>query len=95
MVGNLESFPNDENGDVLRRMARHGDDLSQARAIEFAHVFADKKAAELFAAEASGLGYQSSVEERDAGKGWDVICAKVMLPTHEGITKAEVSVQPL
>jgi hypothetical protein len=29
------NFPNDENGDVLRRMHRDGDDLTKARDIEF------------------------------------------------------------
>ena len=28
-------FPDDENGDVLRRMHEHGDDLSQPRMMDF------------------------------------------------------------
>jgi len=38
-------FPADENGDVLRRMAEHGDNLSVARDIDFIVVFSDGQAA--------------------------------------------------
>jgi hypothetical protein len=43
-----ESFPEDENGDVLRRMQANGDDLSKARDIDFSVVFHDEAAAKRF-----------------------------------------------
>jgi Regulator of ribonuclease activity B len=47
------SFPDDENGDVLRRMAQNGDDLAQPRNVEFQHVFEQKPDALEFLAAAS------------------------------------------
>jgi hypothetical protein len=32
-------FPKDENGDVLRRMYEGGDNLTQARVIDFCYIF--------------------------------------------------------
>jgi hypothetical protein len=41
-------FPDDANGDVLRRMEAGGDDLTRPRNIDFAVVFADESSAEKF-----------------------------------------------
>jgi hypothetical protein len=47
------TFPNDENGEVLRGMQESGDDLSKARNIEFQHVFPTKAQALDFLAKSS------------------------------------------
>jgi hypothetical protein len=47
------SFPDDENGVVLRRMSQNRDDLAQPRNVEFQHVFAQKPDALEFLAAAS------------------------------------------
>jgi len=42
-------FPNDENGDVLRRLQNDGDDLTQPRNIDFTVVFPTEDASQQFA----------------------------------------------
>jgi hypothetical protein len=42
-------YPNDANGDALRRMEAQGDDLSRPRNIDFSVVFSDKNSADEFA----------------------------------------------
>ena len=39
------SFPDDENGDVLRLMLKNGDDLSAPREIDFSVIFPTEDAA--------------------------------------------------
>lgn len=86
----MSTFPNDENGDVLRRMQANGDDLSKPRDIEFEFVFATEQKAKDFAGQvrtAHGLKAEPSrYEER---KMWQTEVTKHMLPTHQDITAME------
>ena len=84
------TYPDDENGNVLRSIAAKGDDLTKARNIDFAVVFASASSAEQFATHFRELGYAVSLEERETEDfPWDVIVIKHMVPTYEGITDFE------
>jgi hypothetical protein len=84
-------FPDDENGDVLRRMLAAGDDLSQRRDIDFVVVFPDESAAQTFAGEITSRGHRVEVEQTGTAKNlpWDVRIVRNMVPTHETITEFE------
>jgi hypothetical protein len=84
-------FPDDDNGNVLRRMAAQGKDLTKVRNIDFVVVFADASAAEQFAEHFRQLKYTVSVRETATEEGfpWDVIVVKHMTPTYEGISDFE------
>lgn len=90
-------FPADENGNVLRLMVAHGDDLSRARVVDFGHLLPDEASARRMAAAATQLGFVVQVEpieddeaEPDQPVGaWDVTCSREMVPTHAGITAVE------
>ena len=87
--------PNDENGDVLRRMEAQGDNLNRARNIDFTVVFADQNAAETFAEHFRKQGYAVSVEFAETVKElpWDVVVVKHMMPSHHEITDFETTLQ--
>ncbi|HEX8810644.1 MAG TPA: ribonuclease E inhibitor RraB, partial [Terracidiphilus sp.] len=59
------TFPQDANGDVLRRLQSHGDDLTKPRDIDFTVVFPDESAAQSFADDVRKLGYKVDVEHAD------------------------------
>lgn len=88
-------FPNDANGDVLRRMEAKGDDLTRPRNIDFAVVFAGHSSAEQFAEHFRKLGHEVSVKKAgtDQNLPWDVIVVQHMVPSHEGITYFESLLQ--
>lgn len=75
-------FPDDENGRVLRNIAAKGDDLTKARDIDFAVVFAQASSAEQFAEHFRGLGYKVTVEEAGTQPDhpWDLVVVKHMVP---------------
>lgn len=50
-------LPNDENGDVLRRMLAAGDNLSAPRDINFSAILPDEKSARLYAERIVPHGY--------------------------------------
>ena len=85
------NYPNDDNGDVLRRMKSNGDDLSRARNIDFTAVFPDQTAAEIFASNFRSLGHIVSIDFAETVKElpWDVVVVKHMVPSHQDITDFE------
>ncbi len=84
--------PDDENGDVLRRMIARGDDLSRPRIVDFAHVFATETAARAFAAQAEAEGLFAVVEltETAPDMPWDVVVEHPLAPSHAAVTTLEL-----
>jgi hypothetical protein len=85
------AFPDDENGDVLRRMEATGDDLARSRNIDFTVAFPNETAAERFATHFRGLGYAASAEFTQTVESlpWDVVVVNHMVPSHDGIGRFE------
>ncbi len=90
-----DSFPDDENGDVLRRMQRNGDDFTRPRDIDFSVVFPSELAAEEFAEGFRRSGFKVSVKQWEAERElpWDVTVTQYMLPTHAGVTEMEETLE--
>jgi|SRR5450631_1438494 len=89
--------PNDDNGDVLRRLEEQGDDLTKARSIDFSVVFSAENAAERFAEQFHAKGFTASVyfsEERKEFP-WNVNVVKYMVPSHQEIGEFETFLQEL
>lgn len=84
-------FPQDENGDVLRRMAENGDNQNIPRNIDFQVILPSEEAAENFAGEVRSWDYSATVEFPGCVPElpWEVHVVRHMLPTHEGITLFE------
>jgi hypothetical protein len=84
-------YPDDANGDALRRMEAKGDDLSRPRDIEFTVVFPNENTAKQFADHVCSLGCAASAELTGTVEDcpWDVIVAKRMVPSHEEICAFE------
>jgi len=79
-----------DNAAVLAGMAERGDDLAEARVIEFAHVFDDRSAAVAFCAWAERQGYTATVEDRDDAST-DVIVRQRMVPHLQMLTELELT----
>jgi len=84
------TFPDDENGDVLRRMQDAGDDLSKPRIIDFCFVFPDRKNALEFATIVNEREFEVCISHYDERKMWQAIVKHYMAPTHAAITALEV-----
>jgi hypothetical protein len=82
-------FPNDENGDVLRRMEKNGDKLDISRNIDFYFKFRSMDAAQDFVSHeiVTRNGFTFEVNKTDSGV--DVVAIKEMIPTYDNITTTE------
>ena len=87
------TFPLDENGDVLRRLQRGGDDLSLPRDVSFSVVFATEEGAIAFAQRLVSGDARAEVERADVVPGlpWEVTVSRHMVPGHGAIGSFEDS----
>jgi Regulator of ribonuclease activity B len=90
------TFPNDENGDVLRRMQASGDNLEKPRDIDFNFIFEKEDDATGFCIAVRKLGF-----ERVRLKFWeeeemrDVQVTIFLMPTYAEITQTELKLDTL
>ncbi len=82
-------FPDDENGDVLRRMQESGDDLDQPRVIDFAFAFPERPQAIAFAEALDDRSLEICISYYEEREMWQTVVKRHMLPTHEDITAWE------
>jgi hypothetical protein len=80
-------FPLDDNGDVLGKLQRGGDDLSLPRDIDFSVVFATEVNATAFAKLFDSPDNRVQVKRADVAPGlpWDVTVTRHMVPDHGAI----------
>jgi hypothetical protein len=84
-------FPHDDNGDVLWRMAQHGDQLEKPRQFDFAVIFPTEQDALGFAVHLLKQGQKVSFSEYEEGEDmpWQVEVHPFFVPTHLSITQYE------
>ena len=87
----LEDFPNDENGDVFRRMIRNGDDLAKPRMMDFCHIFPERKQALAFADLVDNRELEVCISYYESRDMWQVIIKRHMIPTYSDVTALELS----
>ena len=87
----MATFPDDDNGHVLRRMHENGDDLTVPRDIEFTVAFPQEGFAATFAEHFRRSGHRATVEETETVPElpWDVVVVRHMIPRHNEISEFE------
>jgi len=85
------TYPNDANGDALRRMEAQGDDLAQPRNIDFSVAFADEISAQHFAEHFRAMGYEVALEPNESDREFpcELVVVHHMVPTYDAITAFE------
>lgn len=86
-------YPNDADGDALRRVVLDGSDMSKPMVIDFTVGLLHKPGAEGFATSARAAGYATRV--LPDGHAWDCVCTRAMLATYESVTAAQLELNAL
>jgi hypothetical protein len=89
----MSTFPDDADGDALRRIASDAD-MSKPMAIDFAVAVPNERVGREIATLASGRGYTCTVVQNDSGD-WDCICTRSMLATYDGVIAAQEELEQL
>jgi hypothetical protein len=88
-VINPMTFPNDENGNILRRMYEKGDDLTQSRMIDFCFAFPERQQALAFAETVDDRNLEVCISYYDEREMWQVVVKRHMIPIHSEISALE------
>jgi hypothetical protein len=88
-------FPNDFDGDSLRRIVESGSDLSQPMSIDFNIEAPDEKSARIIATLAADKGFDPSICDNPGKSTWNVYCSKFMLATYDGVVGAQAQLNDL
>lgn len=87
-------YPDDADGDALRRVATHSD-MSMPMSIDFAVDVPSEAAGHAVARAATERNYSASVECDDATARWTCYCVKSMVPTYEAVIAAQAELDEL
>jgi Regulator of ribonuclease activity B len=82
-------FPNDADGDSLRRVAESGSDMSRPMIIDFTIQAPDEHAARHIAGLVSAIGFDPSISDNEGRNSWSVYCSISMLATYDGVVAAQ------
>jgi Regulator of ribonuclease activity B len=88
-------YPDDDDGDALRRVAEHGADMSRPMKIEFSINVPDVERAHSLAEGIAAQGYIPDIFVDDESGSVSIYCAKTMLATHEGVVAAQSELNEL
>lgn len=89
------SFPNDADGDALRRVVRGGSDMSKPMEIDFTIDVPDEGAGRAIADRAGLLGYRTKVGHDGEDDAWTCYCTKLMLATYDGVVAAQEELEAI
>ncbi len=81
-------YPNDADGDALRRVKSMGCDMTKPLEIDFFVEVPDREAGEMLTELASRQGYRSDLEHDEEDDAWTCYCTKLMVPTYANVVGA-------
>jgi hypothetical protein len=83
-------FPDDQSGDVLRRMFASGDDLSRPRVVDFSFAFPERRQAIAFAEVVDGRDLEVCIWYYAEREMWQTTVKRKMIPSYRDITSFEL-----
>ena len=85
-----DEFPDDVDGETLRRVVDAGADLLRPMVINFSVAAPDEAAARAIATIVAAVGFDPSLGEDEKSKAWSVYCSKSMLATYDGVVAEQI-----
>ncbi len=84
----MPDYPNDADGEALRRIAADGSDMSEPMEIDVTVVVPDESSGRAIALLAAERGYTTSVDRDDDGS-WTCTCTRSMIATYDAVIAAQ------
>ena len=84
-----QTFPDDENGDILFSIWKSGTDISTSRTVDFSIIFPTEELARSFAATLKPQRAEVEVCHFEAKNCWDVRFSPKLIPSWKNITESE------
>ena len=95
-VDMADDYPDDADGDALRRLAGDGSDMSKPMSIDFQVAVPDLESADRLAEAVAKLGYRVAVYESPGCRlPWTTECSTRMLATYAGVIAIQAELEEL
>jgi hypothetical protein len=88
-------YPNDADGDSLRRVRDGGSDMSLPMTIDFSITVPNETAARAVADVVSTHGFDPSISDNEGRGSWSVYCSKTMLATYDSVVAVQAQLNEL
>ena len=88
-------YPNDADGDSLRRVRDSGSDMSLPMTIDFSIHVPNEGAARAVAALVSLHGFDPSISDNEGRGSWSVYCSMTMLATYDSVVSVKAHLNEL
>ncbi len=85
----MNSIPNDETGQALKRFVQDGSDITKPMEMDFFVAVPSKDAGDKVALKVHELGFVTSVEQDSETHDWTCYCTKVFIPEYSEVVKTE------
>ena len=91
----MNTFPDNADGDALRRLAENGADLAKPMIIDFAVAIPDESTGRAIALKAIEIGYKTSMGQDSESSAWTCYCSKAMFATYEDVINCQLELDKI
>lgn len=91
----MTDYPDDDDGDALRRIAESGSDMSQPMLVDFFIAVDDEQMARKVADAVAPAGYAVELNRDEEEDDWSCCCSREMVLTHAAVVAAQAELQRL
>ena len=91
----MTTYPDDADGDALRRVAGDGSDMTRPMDVDFFVAVHDESAGYRVARVAEAHGYAASVKQDSDDLEWTCYCTKSMVLTYDAVVAAQTELDSL
>ncbi len=88
-------YPQDADGDSLRRVRDAGSNMALPMTIDFSINAPNEIAARAIAALVSTHGFDPSISDNEGRGSWSVYCSKTMVATYDSVVAAQAQLNQL
>ena len=91
----MTNFPDNADGDALRRLAESGADMTSPMVIDFAVAIPDECTGRSIVLKAIEIGYKTSVDQDSESGKWTCYCSKAMFATYEDVLNCQLELDKI
>ena len=91
----MTNFPDNADGDALRRLAESGADMTSPMVIDFAVAIPDESTGRAIALKAIEIGYKTNVDQDSESSEWTCYCSKAMFATYEDVLNCQLELDKI
>ena len=91
----MNNFPDNADGDALRRLAESGADMTSPMVIDFAVAIPDEPSGKAIALKAIATGYKASVDQDSESSEWTCYCSKSMFATYMDVINCQLELDKI